>query len=609
MTKIEIDSGRSSSATHRMTQASTTLNRRYVKRPANIAVEEAARSANRQRSVEPTPAAPSRLVNLNVSSADLAAAKEREAAARQAAEEARMAEIARASGYAAMESFQNYQPSFSSTPMVPRVVEYGSLDPYSQNNQLVDSTMSANSEATNPAMTTTVTSPESQTPDTSQTAYYSPIDQSTLMQSPMITSNQTEMTTYQTQPAPAPAPEIDTSELALNIAADYAAASLGASMQEFGNNYDTYAMGQPEVDTANTTNSVNTTFPNLNTIDTKSTDSVDLVAYAASEAIASIRAATEPSEVSEQVASLKAFAESIKANASMPEMKELGNTIEKFVSIAMKSTKIQEETQKKANSTAAKVTFSPKVTRAANKVTKSSAKVMAASNRSKVTANKNINRTTTLSSRTKYNKTKLGPNELKERAIEEALHSVATMDQTRTKSRPAMQTKRKGNVKRFAIAFACAAICVGGVIAFVSSNIPDISIRVAAMQTGITASYPSYVPRDYTLGDIFSEDGKITMMFNGPNGASFNLVEEKSSWDTSALLRNYIEPTWGDNYTTTNEQGITIYISNTTSDAAWVNSGILYSITSSGTPLTKKQVRSIVVSLQSYTLERVIIQA
>ena len=117
------------------------------------------------------------------------------------------------------------------------------------------------------------------------------------------------------------------------------------------------------------------------------------------------------------------------------------------------------------------------------------------------------------------------------------------------------------------------------------------------MQTGITASYPSYVPRDYTLGDIFSEDGKITMVFNGPNGAAFNLIEEKSSWDTSALVRNYIEPTWGNDYTTTSEQGITIYISNVSSDAAWVNSGILYRITSSGTPLTKKQVRSIVVSL------------
>lgn len=87
------------------------------------------------------------------------------------------------------------------------------------------------------------------------------------------------------------------------------------------------------------------------------------------------------------------------------------------------------------------------------------------------------------------------------------------------------------------------------------------------------------------------------MIFSGPDKSSFSLIEEKSSWDSSALLRNYVEPTWNDNYATTHEQGITIYISNVNADAAWVNGGILYKITSEGTALTKKQVRSIVVSL------------
>ena len=129
------------------------------------------------------------------------------------------------------------------------------------------------------------------------------------------------------------------------------------------------------------------------------------------------------------------------------------------------------------------------------------------------------------------------------------------------------------------------------------SNIPDISVRVAAMQTGIQASYPSYVPRDYSLGDITSEDGKIALTFDGPDNASFVLIEEKSSWDSAALLRNYVEPTWQDDYTTTHEQGITIYISNSNSNAAWVNGGVLYKITSNSTVLTKKQVRNIVTSL------------
>lgn len=592
MTKIEIDSGCSSSATHRLTQASTTLNRRYVKRPANLAVEEAARTASLHRNEEPVSAAPSRLVNLGVKAADLAAAKEREAAARQAAEEARMAEIARAS-QAAMQSFQDYQP-ISTVPMVPRVVEYGSLNPTELETNAGSNQNQNNNAYSIPAESNNYYATENLTTEpTFVNNSFMSNGTGDLAQAPM--QNAEPIIPQAT------APEIDTSELALNIAADYAAASLGASVQEFGNNYDSYALGQSEVSDPNanvapeaaTTN----TFPDFTAIDPHSADSVDAIAHAASEAIAAIRTATEPSEVSEQVASLKAFAESIKSNASMPEMKELSSTIEKFVNIAMKSTKVQEETKKKANSTAVKIALSPKATRAADKVTKSSAKMVAASNRnrSKMPPRKVQSAMSTNMNRT--GRRGMTTVDQKERAIEEAMRSVATMDQSSPKKRPAMQTKRKGSVKRFAIAFACAALCVGGVLAFVGSNIPDISLRVAAMQTGITAAYPSYIPRDYSLGDIFSENGKITMVFNGPNGASFNLIEEKSSWDTSALLRNYIEPVWGDDYTTTHEQGITIYIADSTSDAAWVNSGILYKITSSGTPLTKKQVRSIVVSL------------
>ena len=119
MSKIEIESGRSSSATHRLTQASTTLNRRYVKRPANFAVEEAARAAE-QRAISATsmPAAPSRLVNRNVSSAALEAAR--------LEEERKAEEAARAAAeYAEYERMQQYQYA----TMIPNVVEFGQLSP------------------------------------------------------------------------------------------------------------------------------------------------------------------------------------------------------------------------------------------------------------------------------------------------------------------------------------------------------------------------------------------------------------------------------------------------------------------------------------------------
>lgn len=510
MSKIQVESSCPSSATHHLTQSSTTLNRRYVHRPSNIAIEEAAKTPDLPAE-EMSPQAVSRLVNLRVSAAELEAARAREEAERMA---------------------ENERISQNMT-VYPAVVEFGG------------------SNATD---------------------------------TPEPTKVEAATNT--------PTPEIDTATLAMNIAADYAAASLGASVKEYGNNYDAYAMNQPAIQN-----------PEI-------AGDVDAIARAASEAIATIRVATEPSQVSEQVASLKAFADNIKANPGMPEMKELGDTIEKFVNIAMKSTKVQEETKASA---APKVTLSSKATRAAAKVTKSSAKVMAANNRAKMTPVHTVNKAkaparmagrkaismTNTGMRRSAPVRKASPEELKNRAIEQALHSVATMDEPKSKlnQRPMVRAKKKGSALRFAVAFCCAIACVIGIISFVGSNMPDISVRVAAMQTGIEASYPSYIPRDYSLSDISSEDGKITLTFAGPDNSSFVLIEEKSSWDSSALLRNYVEPTWEDNYATTHEQGITIYIANDTSDAAWVNGGVLYKITSSGTALTKKQVRSIVTSL------------
>jgi hypothetical protein len=115
------------------------------------------------------------------------------------------------------------------------------------------------------------------------------------------------------------------------------------------------------------------------------------------------------------------------------------------------------------------------------------------------------------------------------------------------------------------------------------------------MQTGVEASYPSYIPSDFSLEGIDSGDGKITLTFKTANGKSFSLIEEKSSWDSAALQRNYVQETWKDNYTSTHEQGITIYVSE--ASAAWVNGGVLYKINADPGILTKKQLRNIVTSM------------
>lgn len=156
--------------------------------------------------------------------------------------------------------------------------------------------------------------------------------------------------------------------------------------------------------------------------------------------------------------------------------------------------------------------------------------------------------------------------------------------------------KSQHKTRRFILAIVCSAATVAGLAAFMHFNMPSISVKVAAMQSGMDATYPTYTPRGYQLTNVTSDkEGKITMIFTSQDGATFTLSEEKSTWDSNALLNNYVKKNYGGEYATLREQGITIYTAK--GDAAWVNGGILYEITTTGHVLTKEQIRNLVVSL------------
>lgn len=188
---------------------------------------------------------------------------------------------------------------------------------------------------------------------------------------------------------------------------------------------------------------------------------------------------------------------------------------------------------------------------------------------------------------------KMSAREIKERAIAKALSEAARPREEKVIERP-MRTHFRWS--RIIFAFACAAMAVFAIVYFVNLNSPDISLKVAAMQTGIDATYPSYVPRDYAISDIASENGRITLSFkNSGNGNNFVIIEEESSWDSSALMSNFIQPEYGNNYEMIREQGVTLFISG--DDAAWVNNGIVYKLKTISGTLTKKQIKAIAVSL------------
>ena len=195
---------------------------------------------------------------------------------------------------------------------------------------------------------------------------------------------------------------------------------------------------------------------------------------------------------------------------------------------------------------------------------------------------------------------RLTAKEIKEQEIEKALNIASKKYLSRKEAKKARQARRSDEMafgfKRMVLAMVCAAAAVFAIVYFVNLNATDVSLKVTAMQTGLEASYPSYIPRDYSLSDITSENGKIVMNFKNPSsGDAYTLTEEASSWDSAALLSNYVKGEFGENYVTLKEQGLTIYVSN--SDAAWVNGGILFKIKTVSGSLTKKQIQTIATSL------------
>ena len=181
--------------------------------------------------------------------------------------------------------------------------------------------------------------------------------------------------------------------------------------------------------------------------------------------------------------------------------------------------------------------------------------------------------------------------QMKESAIQKAMKNISKSSKKEKKGFTGVHF----GLKRVLLAAVCASIAVFAIVYFVNINAPNVSLKVAAMQSGIDASYPSYVPRDFSLTDITSESGRITLSFrNATSGCSFSLLEEKTSWDSNALLNNYVKDNIPD-YATIKEQGLTIYMGNAIS--AWVNNGVSYKLKITSGSLTKKQIKSIAVSL------------
>lgn len=179
--------------------------------------------------------------------------------------------------------------------------------------------------------------------------------------------------------------------------------------------------------------------------------------------------------------------------------------------------------------------------------------------------------------------------DIKHQAIAKALYSA----------KPADKPSKKSFARRYprlvsAGTASLAIVLLAGYFTYI--NLPSISVRVAAAQAGIDASYPSYQPAGYGIrGPVAYENGEVAINFNSTtNPSHFTINQSKSGWDSSALLDNFIIPQSNNSYASYNDNGLTIYVYG--NNAAWVNGGILHTIEGDA-ELSGDQIRRIATSM------------
>ncbi len=178
---------------------------------------------------------------------------------------------------------------------------------------------------------------------------------------------------------------------------------------------------------------------------------------------------------------------------------------------------------------------------------------------------------------------------LKNEAITEALQRAATPPKA-----PRRTKKPKSRIGRWlqVASVSLAIMLIGGYFTYL--GMPNISTRIAAIQSGVNAKYPGYRPTGYALsGPITFKSGEVRMKFAyADGGQSYTITQQKSSLNSAALKETLTAD--GGEVQTTTAGGLTIYSTDRT--ATWINGGVLYQI-SLGGALSNEQVTKIATSL------------
>lgn len=191
------------------------------------------------------------------------------------------------------------------------------------------------------------------------------------------------------------------------------------------------------------------------------------------------------------------------------------------------------------------------------------------------------------------------PVQLSSRALKEQLiaERLAKVDTTPSKTKaPKNRSRLFSRQPRVAsmIAVSLAIMVLGGYLTYL--NMPGLSVRVAAAQADVAATFPDYHPDGYRFnGPVAYAPGQVAIDFRANGGTTgYTVTEQKSTWDSQAVYDNIVAKAADDSYVTNSQQGLTIYTFK--GDAAWVNKGILYTVHGDA-PLSNEQLLRIAGSL------------
>lgn len=108
------------------------------------------------------------------------------------------------------------------------------------------------------------------------------------------------------------------------------------------------------------------------------------------------------------------------------------------------------------------------------------------------------------------------------------------------------------------------------------TNYPDISLKIAAMRSGLSASMPGFVPAGWSKAqNVKTSDGAMSYQLV-KDSKSLQVNQQKTDWDSQAVLEQHVLKRSAD-YLALQASGLTIYMYGD-GQAAWVNQGTLYTI-------------------------------